>query len=700
MFCSPLIEPLESRELLSTLLPDLSLVAAGVLAGQANEGFSYMYAPSFMYDGTDGMYKAWTGFHGPGSPLGDNIGFKEAQSIRELINIPTQIAMSPSGDPTKFDQLHACDPSVYRDPNDGSYYLAYDGNTDGSGLYVTTRIGIARSTDGGHTFAPLYNGPAVNGYAILSPGANFASGYGVGQPAVVRANDGTWYMLYTDSPGGNNPEVYQVIHSSVPSFSTFAWVTTLPHSLTQAASLDLAYDPIKGGFIVVGNATSIYTPIGSSAIRLSYFDSQWNYRGQQILQANGLSFSFGEGVGLLTNSVRSILSPQVFTFASGTINSGARISNFGSWWVAGNLCYFTVSLTQDNPYCGFWRDVGAGDFTGDGKQDLLGRTSSGQWWVAVSNGSNFSNELWTAWNPGATWVDVQTGDFNGDGKTDIAGRVLQTGQWWVALSTGSSFVNSLWTTWNPFAAWVDVRIGDFDGDGKMDIAGRVMQTGQWWVALSTGSSYVNSLWTTWNPNAAWVDVKVGDFNGDGKMDIVGRVLQTGQWWVAQSNGSGFANCLWTTWNPNATWVDICVGDFDGDGKMDISGRVLQTGQWWVALSNGTSFVNSLFATWNPNGTWVDIRVGDFNGDGKTNIVGRWLEGGQWWMATNTGSTFSNCLWDTWNPAGTWVDVQVGDFIGNGCLQVVGRVFQSGQWWEGLSSASSTTNQLITTWASG
>jgi hypothetical protein len=698
MFCSPRIDLLESRELLSSYVPGTSLVAAGQLASHASEAFSYMYAPSFMKDVTDGMYKLWTGFHNPATPLGDNIGFKEASSVATLVNVPTAIALSPSGDPSKFDQIHACDPCVYRDPSNGIYYLAYDGNTNGSDLAVATRIGIARSTDGGHTFAALYNGPAANGCAIISPGANFAGGYGVGQPAVVRTNDGSWYMLYTDSPGGANPEVYQVIRSSDPTFGSYTAVTTLPKSLTQAASLDLAYDPIKGGFIVVGNATSVYSPIGSSAVRLGYFDSQWNYAGQQVLQATDLGFSFGEGIGMLKDCTGNMLNPQVFTFASGTIDIGARVSNIGSWWVGGDLCYCTISLTHDNPFCGFWQDVASGDFTGSGKQDLLGRAPGGQWWVGVNNGSTFVNRLWTTWNPNVTWVDVQTGDFNGDGKTDIVSRVLQNGTWWVGLSTGSSFVNSLWTIWNPFVTWVDVRVGDFNGDGKMDIAGRVLETGQWWVAESTGSGFSNSLWTTWNPNVTWVDVRMGDFNGDGKMDIAGRVLETGQWWVAESTGTGFTNSLWTTWNPNVTWVDVRVGDFNGDGKTDIAGRFLQTGQWWVALSTGTSFLNSLWTTWNPYVTWVDVRVGDFNGDGKTDIIGRCLEGGQWWIGLSTGSTFSNCLWGTWSPAVTWVDVQVGDFTGNGSLDLVGRLFENGQWWGGLSNGSCLTNHLLTIWA--
>src|SRR5262249_16941545 len=147
------------------------------------------------------------------------------------------------------------------------------------------------------------------------------------------------------------------------------------------------------------------------------------------------------------------------------------------------------------------------------KKDIAGRvSSSGQWWVGVSNGSSaFKTTQWDIWSATVNWVDVRTGDFVGDGHTDIAGRDPGTGGGWVAVSNGSSFSTKPWTSWSTSVTWADVRVGDFNGDGKMDIAGRVSSTGQWWVAQSTGSSFTNSQWDTWSPLVTWVDVVVGDF---------------------------------------------------------------------------------------------------------------------------------------------------------------------------------------------
>jgi hypothetical protein len=51
------------------------------------------------------------------------------------------------------------------------------------------------------------------------------------------------------------------------------------------------------------------------------------------------------------------------------------------------------------------------------------------------------------------------GDFNNDGRIDLAGRVAETGQWWVAVSNGSQFANQLWTTWSMAVTWAVAPFG-------------------------------------------------------------------------------------------------------------------------------------------------------------------------------------------------------------------------------------------------
>ena len=89
-------------------------------------------------------------------------------------------------------------------------------------------------------------------------------------------------------------------------------------------------------------------------------------------------------------------------------------------------------------------------------------------------------------------------------------EIRRGGQWWLAASTGSSFTNSKWATWSAAVTWVDVKAGDFNGDGRMDITGRWLQGGSWWTSLSTGSSFTTSQWASWSTGVTWVDVGVGD----------------------------------------------------------------------------------------------------------------------------------------------------------------------------------------------
>lgn len=322
-----------------------SVLGSGTL--ESNTTYTYMYAPSIMYDPTSGMYKLWTLYHTPSTPGGDNIGFSEASTLSGLINAPVTTALTPSFNPSYFNQWDSADPNVYVDPSTGNYYMAYDGNTGGSQPGGPTQIGIAESTNGGATFTPVYNSSNSTG-ALISPTNYVAGAYGVGQPAVVHANDGYYYMIYTNQPGGSTTPSIQVIRSASPTFANYSTVTGISPNLVGGYSLDMAYNATTGQFIIVANTTPVATtPIGDSSVRLSWFSPNWTSGTQENLSVSGQGFSFGEGIGLLSSSDKQLLNNNQLTFVGATVNANDRTNDPSSpYWIYGNFSYLNLATAN------------------------------------------------------------------------------------------------------------------------------------------------------------------------------------------------------------------------------------------------------------------------------------------------------------------------------------------------------------------
>ena len=312
---------------------------------------------------------------------------------------------------------------------------------------------------------------------------------------------------------------------------------------------------------------------------------------------------------------------------------------------------------------GFWDSQKwiAGDFNGDGKDDLVNLYGSkgedGQLrtriWVHQSTGSRF--EYQSSFQTLAGFWDSQkwiVGDFNGDGKDDLVNLYGSKGdeeqekaRAWVHLSTGSGFeYRSSFQTLAGF--WDNQKwlVGDFNGDGKEDLVNLYGSKGddeqekaRAWVHLSTGSGfeYRSSFQTLagfWD-NQKWL---AGDFNGDGMDDLVNLYGSKGEddqvkatAWVHLSTGSGFEyrssfQTLAGFWD-NQKWL---VGDFNGDGKDDLVnlyGGKEDDGQIktraWIHHSTGSGFeYRSSFQTlagfWDTQ-KWL---IGDFNDDDKYDLV--------------------------------------------------------------------------------
>ncbi|MFH0829273.1 MAG: FG-GAP-like repeat-containing protein [Candidatus Kerfeldbacteria bacterium] len=298
----------------------------------------------------------------------------------------------------------------------------------------------------------------------------------------------------------------------------------------------------------------------------------------------------------------------------------------------------------------------AGDFTGDGKCDVvLYEPANGQWFEATSSGSSFapSGSGWLgSWGANLTAYQPLTGDFNGDGKCDVCLYEAATGGWFVATSNGSAFVpaGTAWLGgWGANATAYKAISGDFNGDGKCDVGLYEPAYGQWFVATSDGSAFTPTSqgWlANWGANATAYRAITGKFNSGAAWDVGLYEPAYGQWFEASSTGSSFSpsGSGWLgSWGANATAYQNLTGDFSGDGLYDVCLYEMATGGWFVATSTGSAFTpasSAWMGPWGANATAYRALSGDFTGDGKCDVVLYEPAYGQWFEATSSGSGFS------------------------------------------------------------
>jgi hypothetical protein len=127
--------------------------------------------------------------------------------------------------------------------------------------------------------------------------------------------------------------------------------------------------------------------------------------------------------------------------------------------------------------------AGIGDVNGDGRADLIWRSA---WGMGINSRSATGAAVVLAGHPYGVWISGRwnfaasdslpaLGDFTGDGRTDLVIR----SPWGVGLLAGTSTgpfslitanpVFDLMGSWQVRAEDQFLPVGDFDGDGRKDL---------------------------------------------------------------------------------------------------------------------------------------------------------------------------------------------------------------------------------------
>ncbi len=164
-----------------------------------------------------------------------------------------------------------------------------------------------------------------------------------------------------------------------------------------------------------------------------------------------------------------------------------------------------------------WRVIGTGDFNGDHFSDILWQnTATGQasiWETANGRDDLLSRGTLSA-TPGPTWRAVGAGDFNGDGKADVLLQNKSTGQVSVWEMDGTTRIGGGAADPNPGPSWRAIGTGDFNQDGFADILFQNAGTGQVSIWEMHGNTRIGGGAVSAIPGPSWHAIGTGGGGSD------------------------------------------------------------------------------------------------------------------------------------------------------------------------------------------
>jgi hypothetical protein len=316
------------------------------------------------------------------------------------------------------------------------------------------------------------------------------------------------------------------------------------------------------------------------------------------------------------------------------------------------VCYTTLKEKAEPHAQHTFLRVFAGDFNGDGKDDILVHNGNSIL-IYRSNGSQLDLVFSAVERVPGSWQfqpndRLVVADFNGDGKDEVA---IFNGTNWVMEYLGllaDDGANGLrliarydgsMPNWD-FKPNDRLYAADFDGDGKKDLF--VFNGDAWsipYVGMLKSSGTGFSLVKRYDGSMpSWQMRKgdrhyVGDFSGNGKEDL--WVFNGGDWsipYLGMLSSAGNSLSMSKRYDGSMPgWQmrpgDVhYIGDFDKDGKSDLF--VFNGGNWSIAYlgmlhSTGTQL--SMTRRYDGNAPGWQMRkndkhwIADVNKDGRADL---------------------------------------------------------------------------------